>query len=170
MFEAFKKLMFARQVDFEEGKIAFLGYPVIITPVTTIADYMRVLRRELGRKRADDLMYEAMKDTAIKYLNHLQKHFSMSKVDMIKWAANTLGLAGWGRCTVISANAEEKKAVIRMYDSTVAKIVGKDTNPTDIILAGFFAGGESAVFGSNVEVKEVKCIAKGDPYCEFITI
>ena len=170
MFELVKKLMFARQISFEEGKIMLLNNPMLIMPVDTYVSLTKAIRDELGRKRGDDLIYKAMKKSAITYLNVLKKGFSMSKVDMIKWAANSVTLAGWGKVAVTSVDGQVGKAVIRVTGSTVGAGLGKDNESTDILLAGFFAGGESAVFGKNVDVKEVKCTAKGDPYCEFITI
>jgi hypothetical protein len=170
MFDTFKKLMFARQINFEEGRISLLNQPVMIVPVETFVTMTKTLRADLGRTKADEIIYKATKLAAIKYLNVLKKSFSMSKVDMIKWAANSLTLAGWGKITIIGVDGEKNRADIRVYDSSVAKGLGKDPEPTDIFLAGYFAGGETAVFGKDVDVKEIKCIAKGDQYCEFVTV
>jgi predicted hydrocarbon binding protein len=170
MFDTFKKLMFARQINFEEGRITLLKQPVMIAPVYTFSSILKNLREAVGQKKADEIIYKSSKDAGIKYMSALKKSFSMSKVDMIKWAVNSITLSGWGKVTVINANGEQNTFTIRVNDSVVAKELGKSSEPTDAILAGFFAGGGTAIFEENVEVRETRCIAKGDPYCEFTTI
>ena len=170
MFDTFKKLMFARQISFEEGKITLLGQSMLMIPADALATILRDMRKQLGRDKADKIIYNSMKEMAIRYLNAIKNVFSMSKVDMIKWAANSVTLAGWGKVTVVSVDGQVGKAVIRVTGSSIAAVLGKDKEPTDTVLAGFFAGGESAVFEKDVDVKEIKCTARGDLYCEFITV
>ena len=170
MFDTFKKLMFARQISFEEGRILLLGRPVMIAPVETFAFLVKTLREEMGQKKADEMIYNAMKKTGIQYMGGIKKGFSMSKLDMIKWSVNSITLAGWGKVTVISADAQKNTFNLRVDDSAVLKELGKSSEPTDIILAGYFAGGGTAIFEKDVNVKEVKCRAMGDAYCEFITV
>jgi len=168
MLDTFKKLMFARQISFEEGKITLLSQPIFITPAQTFISLYKHLIDELGINKANEILYNASKDAGLKYTSAIKKSYSMSKVDMIKWAANSITLSGWGKVNVVKVDGQQNFAVITVNESTFAKLWGKSSGPVDVILAGFFAGGESAVFEKNIDVEETKCIAKGDSNCVFV--
>lgn len=170
MFEVFKKLMFARQISFEEGKITMLNQPIIIAPLYLFVNFKKDLESKYSVEETDKIIYNASKETGIKYVNLLKKHFKMSKVDMIKWAANSITLSGWGKVIVVKVDATACRSILQVTDSWFAREYGKSTRPVDVILQGFFAGGATEVFGKNVECKETKCISKGDRICEFVMI
>jgi predicted hydrocarbon binding protein len=44
---------------------------------------------------------------------------------------------------------------------------GKSSEPIDSYLCGMAEESYRALLGKPVEVKETKCIACGDPYCQF---
>ena len=130
MYDIIKKLMFSRQISFEEGKIKLLDQPV--------------------------------------FISILKKKYKMSKMEMIKWAANSITLSGWGVVKIQKSDLSNCMTDIVIEDSTFAKLYGKSNESTDVLLQGFFAGGATEIFGKNVDCKEIKCVSKGDPVCEFI--
>ena len=166
MFDVIKKLLFSRQLDFEEGKITLLKQPVVLSPLYIHVETLKALRKKYGNV-ADKIFYTASKKTGIKYIDLLKKRYKMSKIEMIRWATNSITLSGWGIVKIISYDFSKFTTRIRVKNSVFAEMYGKSKTSTDMILQGYFAGGASSVFEKNVDCKEIKCISKGDPFCEF---
>ncbi len=59
-------------------------------------------------------------------------------------------------------------SIIRVYDSFECEIGKPSDKPFSHLLRGFIAGLFSGLFKAKYTAKEIMCIAKGDPYCEFV--
>jgi len=59
------------------------------------------------------------------------------------------------------------KAVIRVYNSFECEVFKNLGRTASHFIRGIIAGWLSAFWEKDVEINETKCIAKGDPYCEF---
>ncbi|MEM3648742.1 MAG: 4-vinyl reductase [Thermoproteota archaeon] len=75
--------------------------------------------------------------------------------------------SGWGIMDIVSLNVEKGEARIRIYESFECE-TGKDSETpyghfTRGVLAGFF----TSIFQKEAKAVETKCIARGDPYCEY---
>jgi len=76
---------------------------------------------------------------------------------------------GWGIPEILEIDLVEYGVVIRFYDlfeSIHAK--GKKNRPNCHFVRGHLAGLFSKFFNRKMFAIETKCIAKGDPYCEFV--
>ncbi|MCX8183406.1 MAG: hypothetical protein N3F08_03190 [Crenarchaeota archaeon] len=74
---------------------------------------------------------------------------------------------GWGIMNIAELNVEKGEACVHIHQSFECE-AGKDSETpyghfTRGILAGFFTG----IFGREAKAVETKCIARGDPYCEY---
>ena len=74
---------------------------------------------------------------------------------------------GYCNMKVIELKPRET-SVIRVYDSFECEIGKPSDKPFSHFLRGFIAGLFSGLFKGRYTIKETKCIAKGDPYCEFV--
>jgi len=74
--------------------------------------------------------------------------------------------SGYGKMD-IKVNLNEKKADIKIYDSIECSQGIGSKEPYSHYIRGMVAGVFEEVFKDDVEVREVKCIAIGDEYCEF---
>lgn len=75
---------------------------------------------------------------------------------------------GWGVFKLQELNLKKKTARIRFYDNfecTAGKGAGK---PYSHFLRGVVAGLFLSCFKTAGTVEEIKCIAQGDPFCEFL--
>lgn len=64
---------------------------------------------------------------------------------------------------------ESKRGSLKVYDLFESKTsIGEFATPKCHFFRGFLAGFLSQLLETNIRVFEVKCIAKGDLYCEFI--
>ncbi len=76
---------------------------------------------------------------------------------------------GWGVPKVVELNLSRPRIRLRFYDLFESSVVkGEKSEPYCHFFRGYLAGLFSRFLGTRVEVMETKCIAKGDPYCEFI--
>ena len=63
-----------------------------------------------------------------------------------------------------------KRQVARVYDSIECGFFEGSGKPRGAFVRGIAAGIAAALWGAppeRVEAEEVKCVAKGDPHCEF---
>lgn len=75
---------------------------------------------------------------------------------------------GWGIMDVANLNVEKGEAQVRIYESFECE-TGKDNEtPYGHFIRGILAGFFSSIFQREAKAVETKCIAKGDPYCEYV--
>ncbi len=81
----------------------------------------------------------------------------------------SLQAAGWGIPELLEADLDKKFIRLRIYDLyESAAFEGRSSKPRCHFVRGYLEGLFSAFLGVDLESSEVKCIAMGDPYCEFI--
>jgi len=74
---------------------------------------------------------------------------------------------GYGVAEILEFDAKNHRARLKVKNSFIATGYGKTKEPVCYSVAGIFAGAGDILFGRRMECRETKCIAKGDPYCEF---
>ena len=79
---------------------------------------------------------------------------------------------GYGRIALAHLDDSGREAVVRVYDSFECELfrgVGEIRgNFVRGLIAGWLAGHWQLGEGEEAFAREVKCIAKGDPYCEYV--
>lgn len=76
-------------------------------------------------------------------------------------------VSGWGMLEVSEVDWIGKRARVKVYDSWECRIGVGGEKPFSQLYRGLISGLFSSVFKADVSVLEVKCVAKGDSYCEF---
>jgi len=74
---------------------------------------------------------------------------------------------GWNVPDVVKIDMKNKWAVVRLHENFECELSREGNKPYSQFLRGVIAGIFSGIFQQDVKVEEVKCIAKGDSYCEF---
>lgn len=74
---------------------------------------------------------------------------------------------GYGVLEIIKRDTKNRKYIMRVKNSFNALTYGKVKRPVCYAIAGLTAGVNTLFFGRDMECKETKCVAMGDPYCEF---
>ena len=83
--------------------------------------------------------------------------------------AKTMSL-GWCRIHVAYEHLQEHKFVLRLYNNWECEIIkswGIKDKPQSMFIRGILTGMFQEVFNERFNVIETKCIAMGEPYCEF---
>ena len=73
---------------------------------------------------------------------------------------------GIGVPDVVELDLEAQKGVVRVYEN-IECVGAKSRVPYSQWVRGHLAGVTSALFGVRIKCEETKCVACGDPYCEF---
>lgn len=74
---------------------------------------------------------------------------------------------GWAILEVLEIDLTRKTAKIRLYDNFECKLAKRNGKAYSQFFRGAIAGIFTEFFEEEVSVEEVKCIAKGDSFCEF---
>jgi len=143
---------------------------------SVIAELYRQMIAALGYKKAMNMMYESARKGAHVVQKDIMKAYSLSirsdgelrrRIASIPFYIQTYG---HGRGRTVQRGDE---FVFRVKHSSLAEYL-KDSHPEGPVcsfLAGFFAGMAEVFAGMRKPTRytcvERKCIAVGDPYCEF---
>lgn len=77
-------------------------------------------------------------------------------------------ILGWGTIREIKIDYERKRAFVSGQNSFECELGYGSPTPYSQFIRGVLAGVFTRFFEVGMEAKEVKCVAKGDPYCEFV--
>lgn len=169
MFDIVKKLLLARQLKMEKGSFDLLGLPVLVIPVPVIVEMQKILEETVGYEKMHKELYDSSKSGTHFYAKGISEKHGMKGRELIKWLLDILMLTGFGEAELLKLDIEKKHAVVKMTNSAIPKYYKiPQKHPVDHIICGAQAGGSSFVFGEEMLVEEVKCMAQGHPYCEFV--
>ncbi len=87
---------------------------------------------------------------------------------IIPFAKELFKQVGFGVIDFVEVDFLNKTALVRVYNSFECELFRETGMTESHFIRGLIAGFMSSLFGVRVDVEETKCIAKGDPYCEFI--
>jgi predicted hydrocarbon binding protein len=74
---------------------------------------------------------------------------------------------GWGMMDVVKMSLEAGEAQIRIYQSFECETGKGSETPYGHFIRGILAGFFTEIFQREAKAVETKCIATGDPYCEY---
>jgi len=86
-------------------------------------------------------------------------------IEMSKTISRTLG---WAIIDDEKIDLKKRRAKIRVYQNFECEIGKGSGKPHSQFYRGIIAGWFHKFFEKPVDVKETKCVAKGDTYCEFL--
>ncbi len=75
---------------------------------------------------------------------------------------------GWGRMVYTKVKVSPFRGVMRLEGSFEC-VENRSKTPYSRFMRGHFVGLVSEIFGIDVVCRETKCVAMGDPYCEFVS-
>jgi len=158
--------------DEENGEIIYRGIQAEIHPRDQIARLQIEFEGIIG-PATRTIAYEWGKKHAIRVVTNVEKIIIKTvgllskKAIAAQLAKNQITPRGLGVGEV--AEWDDNKQFVRMRVSNCFNAVGYRTpkKPICYVMAGIFAGAGTVVFGTDMDCIETKCIAIGDPYCEF---
>jgi predicted hydrocarbon binding protein len=162
-------------VDYDEknGEVLLKGITSsIVNARPELSELQKEFERIIGPANKT-IRYNTGRGTTTEAVGQIQgfiikvmRIFSRKKI--IKKLLEQFPERGYGVAELLDFDEKRMTARIAVRNSYNAMGYGKTKEPVCHAVAGIFAGGGNVVFGiSNMECRETKCIAKGDPHCEF---
>ena len=163
----FNKLLMMRQLNFQKGRIELLDQRVFLGPSYMLKNFTTYMT---NHPETIPEIYEYMRLSFDEgWAAKVKKAYGFKPIDFFKWLIDLSNVAGWGESELIELNEATASGVFRTSNSVIAEhLKGTSSEPVCHIWRGLTAGGTTSVFERDMDWLEVKCIAKGDPYCEFI--
>ena len=124
-------------------------------------------------------LYEKIGETAAVLLYHLaysggrflaeylSEKLGLRERELLVEALKVYQAAGWGRVELVEYDLYGMRIILRLYDSVECEAFKGSDKPVSQLIRGHLSGLLSGLLKADVRVMESKCIAKGDPYCEF---
>ncbi len=153
-------------VDEAHYPLMLLGEHAIIYRESAIKALIMGLRSQLGAA-AEVLLYHIGFNIGRGIWSTLKSKASEDLKLFTEYVKYLMFIHSVSKVMEITINIDEKKAVVKVeenYECAIAKNHGK---PFSSLNRGIFAGLFSELLTTDKSV-ETKCIAAGDPYCEFV--
>lgn len=143
-----------------------LGIRNVITPAKTIALIQAIATETVGKEQAAKIFYLAGKKIARECAKFLKSKLKIDGKLFFEEYIKTLPPRGWGQFKIDTITDEKIAA------KWIKSIFGSELPQTGVAVDHFGAGAAAGIaevaFGGTWKGEEVKCVAKGDKYCEFV--
>lgn len=163
----FEKWLKEGKIIIDSGKIVILNATNILVPTRVLIYLFKLLEEKFGKEKSREIQIKMGEFQIAQALTRYKQLFEIEKIEKRKYLemgtsiAEMLGLGIWkiSENLAIVENNPIPTEYILMFE--------KSPEPIDYYLLGITRKVYESYFGKEVEVKETKCIACGDPYCEF---
>lgn len=156
-------------VDIYHFPITIASERVVIFSPPVLEGLVKGFREAFGTSIAQAILWNQGKEIGKTMVERYKKNFGISKareaLEMLRARALSFG---WARMEIVTLNEVKRRAIIRIFDNWECSIFKGSDEPQNHFIRGILAGFFNAIFGEGFYATEVKCIAKGDSYCEFI--
>jgi predicted hydrocarbon binding protein len=161
------------KIRIEKGLIIFLNAHNILLPVRVLLKLQQMLEERIGEEKATEFLKELgsfqIKQALVRYTELLGIKM-MEKYKFEEFGKDVLMILGYGNYE-IKVQHENKRMILQSDNTPIARefnlMFGKSKRPIDFYLCGMFEEVGKCIFGVSMKCIETKCIACGDPYCQF---
>ena len=152
-----------------DGRIVetMTGFHVITYPSIFVLGIWSALYEILGKRLAPKIITSFHRDTGRTIVQVGRRNFKLEDKLAFEFYFWLISAIGWGEIKGFKFDAEKMEGYWQIkYLGALPKNAPKDIMFHDNFKGEIIAAGEEA-FHAPLEVNETKCIAKGDPFCEF---
>lgn len=161
----------------EDGRVLLMGEYLLLMPPLVMIKFREIIEEESGKEKVGEILQELGSFHIKQALERYKERYKIQSYDkrkLLDFVIESANILGYGKIIIKNISFKEKTCKVILENSTIAEkykaVKGNATEPVDDYICGMIKEGTSAFFGINMEVKEIKCFATGDPYCEFIAI
>jgi predicted hydrocarbon binding protein len=168
--ETFKELI--NRLELSENNCLVLDtVPMILMPRWFFVGIMKRVVAEAGPQIASRIFYTAGYEGAYNW-SKVQIEKGLRGFDIIKQYLGSMTNRGWGRFEILKFDDAKGQANYRLHNSALALELGKTGKASCLWVPGALAGSMQAVLESKgnplkVRGKELRCLATGEPFCEY---
>ena len=162
------------EVDAETGHWVTDGVPMIYTPLTFFVNIQRAVEDAIGVDGYRQRLYGAAYDATYAWCDAQAKLHGIEGVAVFHFYLDRLSRRGWGRFSLIEADAAAGTARARLDHSAIAAGFGTAGRRVCYMFDGAFAAamdwvGNSIGHDHRTTCMEARCVAEGGTgHCVFI--
>jgi predicted hydrocarbon binding protein len=160
----FSSLIEQAEYDKNKAEIRIVGTDWILIRSSTFRDMIEGTKKMLG-SAAEEIWWEIAKHAGTEFARELLKA-GTDPEEVPTWLETFFTHGGWG---VVQSRIDltKKEAVIRIENCATARR-SKSNRPMCYFVSGFISGVAYAITNEDRNCSETKCIARGEPFCEFV--
>jgi hypothetical protein len=165
---------FLSQLQNREGAIYLGPNRFQLVPTTWLTKIQQEMEEVLGPSGAYAVIYKASISAGEASSKALMAQVGDIPVEQKIHALNNIGrLQGWGTPTLLEYKEKPLHVKIK-FDNTYLSGLWKDADEAKCLYLSSFIGimlpifKEAGLIETELEYEETKCVAKGDPHCEFV--
>jgi predicted hydrocarbon binding protein/predicted amino acid-binding ACT domain protein len=147
----------------------FVGSLRVITfPTSILGETIKSLMKVFNPSVVRTMFWYQGKEFGRLVEEFYEKEFSIINVnEAVNFLAIRTALHGWAISEIVELDDERRNVTLRLFDNWECSMFKGSSEPQSHYIRGVLDGFFSSLFKVEMEAKETKCIAKGDPYCEF---
>lgn len=162
----FKKLIFAKQIEYIDGRFFLMSHvPGIILPIKIFVE----LTKKMYKHKEDDVLKSIAYEYGLEAGKRYKNVAARTMLEFISFIEEVVETIGFGRLVI--KKATEKEMIVTINPSPLAenwlKIEGKSNRPICLYSLGLLEGSFEGYTSKKWKGEEIKCVAMGDPSCEF---
>ncbi len=167
-----QKMMFAKQLEIEEGRIELLGFRMVMLPAYTLTKFIEELYKVHGDE-AFDIVKRVGKHHGRYATDVLGREHEIPPRRFIHETLDSSGILGLGKLEAEIMNFDEGKMVFRIEGSPFpeqfrqSNILSDVEGPVDHLQLGMLIGIASDLFDTPVTARETKCEFLGHTHCKL---
>jgi hypothetical protein len=154
--------------DAENGTLRFNGIRYLLMRPETIIGFQKEAEKALG-ERAAELFYNGGFEGGSRTAGKLLQEQKLSPEQILQGMCVMGTQIGWGAFRVAEFSGEAQQFTIEIASSAWAQAHGPAASPVCHLIAGVFGGLAEVIFGRKHRVREIECVATGNPRCIFRT-
>jgi len=142
--------------------------PLVMFSVDSMISIFRHMKEMLGDKVAVVLIHQMGISAGEGIYRGFEIRFGKgASREALEEFLHSVRASGWGCETLKALNVENSNAVIEFTHSAECSSYSHEATPQSQFIRGTYSGFFSGFFGKHIDADEVRCVAKGDPACEF---
>jgi predicted hydrocarbon binding protein/predicted amino acid-binding ACT domain protein len=147
----------------------FVGSLRVITfPTSLLGETIKSLMKVFNPSAVRAMFWYQGKEFGRLVEEFYEREFSIVNVnEAVNFLAIRTALHGWAIVEIVELDDERRNVTLRLFNNWECSMFKGSSEPRSHYIRGVLDGFFSSLFKVEMEAKETKCIAKGDPYCEF---
>lgn len=121
---------------------------------------------DIFQSSADIIITEAFKAAGERFIKETSEEKKADLSNFLKTSAKRFTDAGLGKIEIVQFSLETGEVTFRIYNNFFAEITHNGSTYCSGV-AAFVTGMYKGLLHAIPDVKEIKCIRKNDPYCEW---
>lgn len=169
----FKKLIMARQLTLEDGRIEEFGVRMAFLPTYTITKLVEEMYAD-DPAAAFDHLFETGRAHGHYVFEEVGEAHDVPRNRFVQETVESANVLGLGEVTAEQVNTETGKIVLRVEDSPFAETFPKSDvladvdRPVDDLMRGMIHGIAEKMFDAPATSHESQCEFQGDPFCRIV--